>query len=474
MKKINKTIFLTSLYLIIPLFLILPKTVFSQVDSAYIIKNYKDIARKIIKAASKDSSSWERLAYMCDTFGPRFSGTENLEKALSWIEQEMKKDGLQNVKAEEVMVPHWVRGNEYCKLIEPRKAELPMLGVGGSINTPPEGITAPVLVVSNYDELYERGDEAKGKIVVYNQPFKRYGHAVRYRWAGAIEAAKFGAVASLCRSATPMSMNNPHTGSMGYNDTITKIPHAAITEEDAKMLHRMQKRGQNPVVSLYMEAKSLPDVLSHNVMGELLGREKPGEIIAGGGHIDSWDAGTGAHDDASGCLAVWEAVKLLKDLGLKPRRTIRSVMWTNEENGVRGGKAYGEKHKDEKHVLMFEFDSGVFPPSELRYTGPDSMLTIVKYFKPLLGEIAPIKVRNRGGGVDISAMVRLGVPAMSIDTDDKGTYFWYHHANTDTVDKIDPEDFNKCIATIALSLYIYADLPIELKSQLDKEDHMTN
>lgn len=435
----------------------------SNIDSAEFVNKYRPVAGKILRAALADENAFGRLSYFCDTFGPRLCGSENLEKSLEWIEAEMKRDGLENVLAEDVMVPHWVRGKEYCELTSPRKAPIPMLGLGGSIATPPEGITAPVLVVTSFEDLAERADEAKGKIVVYHIPFENYGQAVKYRWAGASMAAKYGALASLSRSTSPYCMRNPHTGSMGYEDTIPKIPAAAITEEDAALLFRLQQRGQSPVVKLYMEAKTLPDALSHNVMGEYRGFEKPEEIIALGGHIDSWDIGTGAHDDASGCFSSWEAVKLLKDLGLKPKRTLRAVMWTNEENGMRGGQKYAENHQDEKHVLMLEFDSGAFPPHELRYDGPDSITKILKYALPLFEEIyKPFSFRDHHWGVDIRPMVRLGVPGMSLNTDDKGTYFHYHHSATDTIDKIKEEDYKKCIAALALAIYIYADLPGEL------------
>ncbi len=433
---------------------------------AYIEEKRPEI-EKIYQAAANDSASWEKLAYFCDTFGPRLTGSENLRKAISWSLDKLKEEGFTNVHAEEVNVPHWVRGNEYCKLMEPREADIPMLGLGGSIGTPKEGITAPVLVVKDFAELKKRASEAKGKIVVYNVVFQHYGQAVQYRWKGAIEAAKLGAVASLVRAVSPMSHRNAHTGSMGYNDTIPKIPHAAIPQEDAMMLERMQERGQNPIVKLYMEAEMLPDAISHNVIAEFKGSEHPDEYIAIGGHSDSWDVGTGAHDDASGCISTWEAMKLLKELNMRPARTIRLVFWTNEENGQKGGPAYAENHGHEKHPLAFEFDSGVFPPSQIRFSAPDSMFKIVKAFEPLFRIIEDsINVVKRGGGVDIRELKDMGVPAMSLNTDDQGTYFWYHHSPKDTPDKIDPHHFNQCVAAIASAIYLYADLPFDLPNQL--------
>ncbi|MGA2298140.1 MAG: M20/M25/M40 family metallo-hydrolase [FCB group bacterium] len=436
----------------------------AQTNNQQPLDKYKAESLKIIFYAMKNTEPYDRIAYMCDTYGPRLSGSKSLNEAIEWIYKELKKDGFDNVHKEDVMVPHWVRNNEHCELVEPRKANIPVLALGGSIATPPGGITAPVLVVHSYEELDQKASEAKGKIVVYNKPWLGYGDAVQFRVTGAIRASKCGAVASLIRSASPIGMRNPHTGVMVYNDSVPKIPHAAITAEDAAMLERMSSRGQNPIVHLYLEAKTLPDTLSYNVMGEIRGTEKPDEIISVGGHIDSWDVGTGAQDDASGIFTTWSAVKLLKEIGLIPKRTIRFVAWVNEENGSKGGEAYAKKHKDEKHSLLFEFDSGVFPPSSINYGGDDSILKYLQSFEPLFTQIDDsIKISKGGWGVDISALAKQNnVPVMSLGTgisDKESKYFWYHHSPADTVDKIDPKEFNKCIAAIALALYIYADMP---------------
>jgi carboxypeptidase Q len=245
-----------------------------------------------------------------------------------------------------------------------------------------------------------------------------------------------------------------------YPDTLPKIPHAAITAEDADMIQRMYNRGQNPLVKLYLEAQKLPDSPSFNVMGEVVGSDHPDDIIAIGGHSDSWDAGTGAHDDGGGCIATWQAVKLINDLGLKPKRTIRAVMWVNEENGNRGGIKYAEVHKNEKHSLVFEFDSGVFPPKGFGYTGPDSIFTYLKSFEPLLKMFGDIEIYKGGGGVDIGPMMRENkVNGMGMNTRDDGKYFWYHHSPSDTPDKVNPDDLNKCVAAIAAIIYVYSELP---------------
>src|SRR5690606_22821728 len=250
------------------------------------------------------------------------------------------------------------------KLIDPRRQELPMLGLGGSIATPPEGISAEVLVVVSFDDLVRLAAEARGKIVIFDVPFSSYCETVCYRSSAIIPASRSRAVASLIVSVTPFSMKTPHTCVMAYSDDVPRIPHAAITVEDAMLLHRLQDRGERIVVTLRMSAQTLPDAESKNVIGELRGRELPDEIVVLGGHTDSWDVGQGAMDDAGGVIAAWEAVRLMKELGLRPRRTVRVVGWTNEENGLRGATAYRDAHRDEldRHVLAIESDAGVFKP----------------------------------------------------------------------------------------------------------------
>ena len=447
-------------YVITAILFIVLVGVHASAGNKYEIKYGKTVDR-IIQAANEDSSSWERLAYMCDTFGPRLSGSKNLENALNWIESKLKKDGFVNVKREKVMVPHWVRGTETCEMVSPRHHKFSVLGIGGTVATPAGGITAPVIVVNSFKDLESKKADVKGKIVLFDVPFTSYGKTVQYRFTGAFKAAEAGAVASLIRAVSPIGFYMSHTGMMGqYPDGIKKIPHAAISMEDALLLHRMSDRGQNPVVKLVLNDKTLPDAVSYNVIGEIKGSEKPDEIIALGGHIDSWDVGLGAQDDGGGVISTWAAVKLLKDLGIKPKRTIRVVMWTNEENGARGGKAYAKYHKNEKHSLVFEFDSGVFPPERIGYSGPDSLFNEVKQFEPLLKRIGNIAVKKGAGGVDMGPTMRNNkVNGMSLGTDDSHRYFWYHHSQSDTPDKVNPADLNNCVAAIAVAIYLYSELP---------------
>ncbi|MGQ9820023.1 MAG: M20/M25/M40 family metallo-hydrolase, partial [Candidatus Kapaibacteriales bacterium] len=419
-----------------------------------IITNIKRIADKI----GKSRVGWDRLAILCDDFGPRLSGSENLNNAINWIEEKLREDGFDSVWTEDVYVPKWVRVHEECELVYPRKKRIPLITLGGSVSTPPEGITAEVLVVRNFDELTAKKNEAKGKIILYTPPYESYGKTVQYRWLGASRAAEVGAIAALIRPVTPLSMNNPHTGSMHYIDTLPKIPIASITEEDALLLERFQNRGIRPKIYLKIETRNDEKVLSKNVIAEIRGI-RHNEIIDFGGHIDSWDVGSGAQDDAGGCMASWEALRVFKSLNIKPNRTLRLVFWVNEEFGLDGGRSYAENHKNEDHKLLFEFDSGVFPPTKIGFLGPDSLWNKVKGLENLIKTVLPeIEIYRGGGGVDISPMTKLGFPGGSLLTNDGGKYFWYHHSETDTPDKVNPKDLNDCAIAIAVFLYLYSDL----------------
>lgn len=421
-------------------------------------ERYLEAANRIIAAALDDSAAFERLTELGDRFGHRLSGSASLEQALDWILAEMRADGLENVRGEPIMVPHWVRGEESAELIEPRRKPLPMLGLGGSIGTPPEGITAEVLVVESFDELSARAAEAAGKIVLYDVPFTTYGETVQYRGRGAIEAARVGAVASLVRSITPYSMQTPHTGGMGYSDDVPRIPHAALTIEDATLLHRMQDRGERIVVHLEMNAETHPDKQSRNVIGEIVGSELPDEVVLVGGHSDTWDVGQGAMDDGGGIVAAWEVVRMLHEMGLRPRRTIRVVMFADEEQELRGGTGYRDAHMDEldKHALAIESDGGVFKPVALGFGGTEEAFEILTGIRPLLAPLG-VDVVFGGGGPDLGPIMREGVPVMGLQVD--GTrYFWYHHSPADTIDKLDPREFAECIAAMAVMAYVVADM----------------
>jgi carboxypeptidase Q len=431
------------------------------------IDDYRERAGRIIGAALTSDRAYRRLAYLTDRIGHRLSGSNNLERAIEWALAEMRADGLDNVRAEKVMVPHWVRGAESLELTSPVARSLPMLGLGNSVGTPPAGITAEAIVVRSFDELDALGQRVRGKIVVYNVPFTNYGATVQYRGAGASRAARHGAVAAIVRSVTPVSLQTPHTGAMNYAPDQPKIPTAAVTIEGAELLQRMHDRGERPVLRLKMEAKFLPDAESANVVAEIKGTEKPDEIVLVSGHFDSWDVGQGAHDDGGGCIVAWETLRLLKELGLRPRRTIRAVLYTNEENGLRGGTAYHEAHRAElaKHILAIESDSGIYRPQGLGLAAaasPQARADLEEIAK-LLSGIRADRIAPNGGGADIGPIMRAGVIGASLDVD--GThYFDIHHTPADTLDKIDPQDLALCVATMAVMAYTVADMPATLNA----------
>jgi carboxypeptidase Q len=262
---------------------------------------------------------------------------------------------------------------------------------------------------------------------------------------------------------TPFSLQTLHTGQMIYDPEAPQIPHAAITMEDALMLERMQERGERIEVVLEMAAQTLPDVMSRNVIGEIVGWEHPREVVVLGGHIDCWDVGQGAMDDGGGCVAAWEAVRLMHALGLRPRRTVRTVLWTNEENGLRGARAYREAHQDElnDHMLAIESDAGVFKPLGFGFTGSDPAYEIVAEIGRLLERIGAAAVTQGGGGADIGPIMREGVPGMGLHVEGE-KYFWYHHSDADTIDKLDPREMAECVAAMAVMAYVVADLPERL------------
>ncbi len=420
---------------------------------------HREAAGKLMAEAQADDFAWRRLAELTDTYGNRLSGSENLARAIRWAQATMTADGLSHVRAEKVMVPKWVRGEESAVLIDPPEHPLAMLGLGGSVATPPEGIEAEVLVVKDFKDLDARGAEAKGRIVLFNVPYTTYGETVPYRSGGATAAARHGAVASLVRAVGPMGHRTPHTGGMNYGEGVTRIPAAAISVEDANRLQRLSDRGVRLRIRLKMEAHFEADAESANVFGEITGRQLPDEIVLVGCHFDSWDVGAGASDDGVGCIATWEALRLMKKLGLQPRRTVRLGLFTNEENGLRGGNAYRDAYRAsaEQHVLALESDSGVFAPARMGFTGSEAarqrMTDIASLLLPLGVPLGP-----GGGGADIGPIAQAGkVPMMSYDGD-ATRYFTIHHTPADTVDRIAPEEVSKAAAAIAVVTYVVADM----------------
>jgi Zn-dependent M28 family amino/carboxypeptidase len=433
-------------------------------DGQSLTEQYRDTATKLIDAALADQGGMDKLSYLCDRIGNRLSGSPGLEKAIAWAATQMKEDGLVNVSTPRVKVPHWVRGNESATLVEPVAKPLTILGLGGSVATPKKGVTAEVVPVSNFDELEKKGRAGiQGKIVLFNVVYQGYGRTVVYRHTGASRAARLGAVAVLVRSITPVSLQSPHTGALEYTESDPKIPAAAVTIEDATLIQRLTDAGNTVTVHLEMEARMLPDAESANVIGEIAGREKPEEVVVIGGHIDSWDVGAGAQDDGSGIITALEAAHLIHKLGLKPRRTLRVVFWTNEENGGAGGIAYrewvGEQIKN--HVAAIEMDGGAEKPAGFGLsTHGDSPATLdkVRQIGKLLDRIDAGSIQPGGGGADIAPLMRDGVPGLAVRT--VGThYFDWHHSRADTADKVKLEDLRANIAAMAVMAYILADMP---------------
>jgi carboxypeptidase Q len=425
---------------------------------------YRAPAARLIGEATSDAFAWHRLATLTDSIGHRLSGSPQLEQAIQWALAEMKRDGLENVHSEKVMVPKWVRGKESADIVQPSRLPLAMLGLGGSVATPPEGVEAPLLIVRSYEELESHGANARGRIVLFNVPFTNYGETSRYRWNGASRAARHGALAMLIRSVGPNGLRLPHTGALTYAVDAPRIPAAAISTEDADRLQRMADRGDRIVIRLRMEARLEPDTESANVVGEIRGRERPDEIVVVSGHFDSWDVGAGATDDGGGCVVSWEALRIMKKLNLRPRRTVRVVLWTNEENGGRGGVAYRDQHRAElaRHVLMMESDNGVFRPLGFGFAGSDTARQTITAIATLLSGLGASDIVAGGDGADIAPSARAGrIPGLSLEVD-AAQYFQIHHTEADTVDKIDPVDMAKCAAAVTVMAYVVADLPFRL------------
>ena len=463
----------------IAVLLLLATASFSVAPAADITTQYKATSQQLINAALEDTEGMARLEYLCDRIGNRVTGSVNLERAITWAATEMKKAGLENVRTAPVKVPHWIRGRESATLLGQVNKPLTMLGLGMSAGTPKEGITADVVIASSFDELTALGREnVAGKIVLFNPEWKGYGQTVTYRTSGPSKAAELGAVAMLVRSMTGTSLQSPHTGTLNYTDGVKKIPAAALSVEDTALIARLAKDGAQVRIHLMMEARQLPDADSHNVIGEIRGSELPNETVVLGGHIDSWDVGQGANDDGSGIMATFQAVALIKKLGLKPRRTIRVVFWTAEENSGAGGTAYremvGADVKD--HVAAFEMDGGAEKPlgfgfgsgggggrrraSNAPETSKAAFDRVVEIGK-LLESIDCGRITPGGGGADISPLIAGGVPGFGVATVGAHYNDW-HHTQADTFDKIVPREFQLNVAQLAVMSFVVADMPERL------------
>jgi carboxypeptidase Q len=427
---------------------------------------YDSLAHRIVKEALGSNKAYEMLSDLCTSIGHRLSGSPEAAEAVQWAERRMEEFGFDDVHLEPVMVPHWVRGPaEQAYVEEPSGGHetLAVAALGGTIGTPLGGISGEVLEVTSFDELHKLGEQAKGKIIFFNRPmdptlintFEAYGRAVDQRWAGAIEAAKVGGVAALVRSVTTRRDDVPHTGSMGYVDSVRKVPTAAVSILGAERLHDLLASGKPVRVHLDLSAQTLPDVESANVVGELKGTEKPEEVIVVGGHLDSWDKGQGANDDGAGCVQSIEALRLLKALGLRPKRTIRAVMFMNEENGLRGGIAYAQKKRPgEKTIAAIESDMGSFQPMGFGISD-SAAYEKLRRWAPLFRFIGADHFELGGGGSDIGPLARQGVPLLEL-VPAMQRYFDYHHSDNDVIENVNERELALGAAALAILTYVVA------------------
>ena len=429
---------------------------------------YAEIARQITRAALAEGQAYRLLAELT-SYGPRLSGSPQAAAAVEWSRQTMMKLGFDNVRLQEVMVPHWVRGPlEEAAIINSTTmgtVPLTVCALGGSIATPEAGIVAEVVEVKSFDELKALGSKAAGKIIFFNRPmaaskintFEAYGGAVNQRGSGAIEAAKAGGVAALVRSMTTRLDDQPHTGGMGYQDGVPKIPAAAISTVGANLLNQLLAQETTVRVRLKLTCQTLPDAPSANVLGEITGTEKPEEIIVVGGHLDSWDKGTGAHDDGAGCVQSIEVLRLLKALNLKPKRTIRAVMFINEENGLRGGIEYARRAElaEAKHIVAIEADRGGFAPRGFSVEADSARFARLASWAYLFKEMGADIIFRGGSGADISVLVRQGVPGIGLVPESQ-RYFDFHHSDNDVIAGVNERELNLGAAAMAILCYVIA------------------
>jgi hypothetical protein len=449
--------------LILPFLLTCLHPVFSQNHDSLMV-------RKIFTYCLEQGKGYEWLEHLCTKIPPRLSGSDGADKAVKWARQVMEEQNNGRVYLQDVMVPHWVRNDkENLTLISKgKRTPLRICSLGGSVPTPSSGLRGKVIEVKSFEELNELGEEkVRGKIVFYNaellkhhyHTFHSYGECGKYRWAGAINAAKMGAIASVNRSLTLALDDYPHTGSMGYEEGAPKLPACAISTLGADKLSAALNNDPDLELELVMNCETLSDKPSHNVIAEIKGSEFPDEIIVVGGHLDAWDNGQGAHDDGAGCVQSMELLRIFRDLNIKPKRTIRVVLFMNEENGVRGGKKYAEeaKAKNENHIAAIESDLGGFTPAGFfsKCEIPER-LTTLDPFKHLFEPYGIFQWDQVGGGVDIDPLKPTGTLLIGLQPDSQ-RYFDYHHTEIDTFDKIHKRELHLGAAAVASLAYLLSE-----------------
>lgn len=436
--------------------------------------------KRVQQAALESDYAYRQLAHLSNNIGPRLSGSPQAQTAVEYVAAELRKLGL-DVQLEKVMVPHWVRGEETGALTEypgmsPNTTQkIVLTALGGSVATPSEGLTAEVVVVNNFDELTALGrDRVAGKIVLFNAKFDQqladngfagpaYGQSVIYRGIGASAAARLGAVAALNRSAGGADYRLPHTGALRYADDAPKIPAAAVTAEDAETMAQLAREGKVRM-HLVLTPQTLPDAVSYNVIADLKGSEHPEQIVISSGHLDSWDLGRGAIDDGAGVVIAMQTAQLLKQLHLRPKRTIRIIAWMNEENGTRGARAYADDHKADfaNHFAAIESDLGAGHPLGFFAQGQPELLTLLQPLSTILqSQGAGVTRLVEETGSDVAPLGEAGVPTFA-PIQDARTYFNYHHTAADTLDKVNPRELQENCALVAALAYTLANMPQSL------------
>ena len=430
-----------------------------------------EVVRALMGAALERGEAYSMLQELCAEAPHRLAGSAGAANAEAWARRKLESLGLANVRLEECSVPRWVRGRvARLSVMLPAEAKLtplPILALGGSVGTPDGGLKGRVVEIRSWEELAARSAEAQGAIVLLNRPmdpavsdpFAAYGKAVDQRSRGAIECAKAGALAVLVRSMTLRLDDHPHTGAMRYDDAVPKIPAAAISTAGAERLASLLRAHPRVELTLELDCRTLPDTLGHNVVGELVGRERPEEIVVVGGHLDAWDIGEGAHDDGAGCVHAIEALRLIQTTAPVPRRTIRCVLWANEENGLRGAHAYRETRPNEldRHVLALESDRGGFTPRGFGTNAKGAAWDELAKITALLEPWGAGKLEANGGGPDTSPLEALGLNVMQF-LPDAARYFDYHHCGRDTVDQVHPRELALGAGAIASMIWCVADL----------------
>jgi carboxypeptidase Q len=425
----------------------------------------KETASAMMKEGMTKLQAYKMLSELT-AIGARLSGSENYEKAVKWAKAKMISLAFENVRLNPAQIPHWVRGkNEFAEAVTSsgKKLTLTICALGGSIPTPENGITAEVVEIRSFNELKKPGI-AKGKIVFFNRPmdpnrlntFEAYGDASEQRTKGPSLAAAAGAVAAIVRSMTLVHDDVPHTGSVMYDEKHPKIPAAAVSTNDSDALTRLLKGGPPVRLTLKLDCHQLPDVASSNVIGEIRGSQFPDQIILIGGHLDSWDLGTGAHDDGAGCAHTLEALSIIKRLGLKPKRTIRAVLFANEENGLKGARAYTDSEaKVGKHIACIETDAGGFAPRGFTVADP-AALAKVQEWSELVAIAGAGEITSGHPGADLLYLAKMGIPAIGFRPDSQ-RYFDYHHSTHDTLDKVHPRELELGAVAIAILSYTISE-----------------